>query len=179
MTPAAQTDLRAPAERSGMKIALVSDTHIPSRAQRIPDAFRERIRSADHAIHAGDFDSEGTLADVRDLARELTAVRGNTDPRVGLPERVAVEFGGVTFVVLHGTGSKRGWIDRVANAVREAADEPRVGVAGHTHQVTDREHGGVRVLNPGSATGAAPADRATMMTADVADGELDVTVHEA
>ena len=37
----------------------------------------------------------------------------------------------------------------------------------------------VRVLNPGSATGADPADRATTMTADVEDGEIDVTLHEA
>jgi len=162
-----------------MEIAILSDTHIPSRAQRIPDAFRERIRSADHTIHAGDFDAEGALADVQDLSGDLTAVAGNTDPRVGLPERVSVEFEGVTFVVTHGTGSKRGWIDRVARAVREEADEPRVGVAGHTHEVVDREHGGVRILNPGSATGAAPADRTTMLTAEVADGDLDVTVHEA
>ncbi len=167
-----------PAERRRMEIALVSDTHIPSRASRIPDAFRERIRAAGHVVHAGDFDSKGTLADVEDLAPELTAVAGNTDPRVGLPERATVELGGVTFVVLHGAGSKRGWEDRVAAAVREEADEPRVGVAGHTHEVFDREVGGVRLLNPGSATGAAPADRATMMTVDAADGDLDVTVHE-
>jgi len=162
-----------------METAILSDTHIPSRAQRIPDAFRERVRSADHVIHAGDFDSEGTLADVRDLAGDLTAVAGNMDPRVGLPERVSLEFEGVTVVVLHGTGSKRGWTDRVARAVREAADEPRVGVAGHTHEVVDREHEGVRILNPGSATGAAPANRTTMMSADVSDGDLDVTVYEA
>ncbi|QLH76176.1 metallophosphoesterase family protein [Halosimplex rubrum] len=162
-----------------MELAVISDTHIPSRARGIPDAFRERIRAADHVVHAGDFDSEGTLADVRDLAPELTAVAGNTDPRVGLPERVTVEFGGVTFVVLHGTGPKRDWDDRVAAAVREEADEPRVGVAGHTHRVFDREVGGVRVLNPGSATGAAPADRATMLTVEAADGDLDVTVREA
>jgi len=162
-----------------MEIAILSDTHIPSRARRIPDAFRDRIRSADHTIHAGDFDSEGALADVQDLTDDLTAVAGNMDPRVGLPERVSVEFEGVTLVVTHGTGSKRGWIDRVARAVREEADEPRVGVAGHTHEVVDREHDGVRVLNPGSATGAAPADRTTMMTAEVSDGDLDVTVHEA
>jgi len=162
-----------------MEIAILSDTHIPSRARRIPDAFRDRIRSADHTIHAGDFDSEGALADVQDLTDDLTAVTGNMDPRVGLPERVSVEFEGVTLVVTHGTGSKRGWIDRVARAVREEADEPRVGVAGHTHEVVDREHEGVRILNPGSATGAAPADRTTMMTAEVSDGDLDVTVHEA
>jgi len=161
-----------------MNLAIVSDTHIPSRAQRIPGSFRERIRAADHTIHAGDFDAESTLADVEDLATDLTAVAGNMDPRVGLPDRVTVEFGGVTFVVLHGTGSKRTWDDRVARAVREVADEPRVGVAGHTHQVVDRVHQGVRILNPGSATAAAPAKRATMMTVDVADGDLDVTVHE-
>ncbi|ELZ28188.1 putative phosphoesterase [Halosimplex carlsbadense 2-9-1] len=161
-----------------MELAVISDTHIPSRARRIPDSFRERIRAADHVVHAGDFDTESTFADVQDLAPELTAVAGNTDPSIGLPERVAVEFGGVTFVVLHGTGSKRGWEDRVSTAVREEADEPRVGVAGHTHRVFDREVHGVRVLNPGSATGAAPADRATMLTVEAADGEIDVTVHE-
>ena len=31
---------------------------------------------------------------------------------------------------------------------------------------------------PADATGAAPADRTTMLTAEVAEGEVDVTVHE-
>jgi hypothetical protein len=35
------------------------------------------------------------------------------------------------------------------------------------------------VLNPGSVTGADPADRATMLTVDVEDGELAVDLHEA
>jgi putative phosphoesterase len=177
-----------------MDVALISDTHIPSRASAIPDAFRERIESADHAIHAGDFDSEGALSNVRALASRLTAVSGNMDPRIGLPDRAAVELGGVTFVVTHGTGSKRGYEDRVANIVREEAGadaaehgsasprsrthEDAVGVCGHTHEVLDTTHGGVRLLNPGSATGAAPADETTMMTATVSEGELDVTLHE-
>jgi putative phosphoesterase len=162
-----------------MQIAIVSDTHIPSRAQRIPEPFRERLRSADHVLHAGDFDSKGALADQRELAPALTAVAGNMDPRIGLPSAASVELGGVTFVLTHGTGSPGGWHDRVAGVVREEAEGPRVGIAGHTHEVVDTDHGGVRLLNPGSATGAAPADRTTMMTADVENGELDVTVHEA
>ena len=161
-----------------MQVALLSDTHIPSRASRLPDAVRERVRSADHVLHAGDFDSKGTLADIEDFARELTAVAGNTDPHVGLPEVASVELGGVTFVVTHGAGSHHGWRDRIARTVRHEAAEPRVGVAGHTHEVVDDTHENVRILNPGSATGAAPAQRTTMMTVDVADGELDVTVHE-
>jgi putative phosphoesterase len=161
-----------------MNVAILSDTHIPSRAHRIPDAFRKHIRTADHVVHAGDFDSKGALADMRDLAPELTAVSGNMDPRVGLPAVATVELGGITVVVTHGTGSHHGWHDRVANAVRGEAEEPRVGVAGHTHEVVDTIHDGVRILNPGSATGAAPAERTTMMTAEVVDGELEVTVHE-
>jgi putative phosphoesterase len=162
-----------------MDVALISDTHIPSRAQRIPDAFRERLRSADHVIHAGDFDSKGTLADVRDLASELTAVAGNMDPRVGLPTVATVELGGVEFVVTHGTGSKHGYEQRVANTVREHAEtDTAVGVSGHTHERLDTTRDGVRLLNPGSATGASPASRTTMLTATVADGTLDVAVHE-
>ena len=162
-----------------MEIALISDTHIPSREQRIPDPFCERIQQADHVIHAGDFDSKGALADVRDLAPELTAVAGNMDPRVGLPTVATVAFEGVEFVLTHGTGSKHGYEQRVANTVREHADtDDAVGVAGHTHEVLDTVHDGVRLLNPGSATGASPATRTTMVTLSVEDGTLAVELHE-
>jgi putative phosphoesterase len=161
-----------------MDVAIVSDTHIPTRAHEIPAPFRERIETADHVIHAGDFDSEGTLSNVRTMASRLTAVAGNMDPRVGLPEVATVELGGVTFVVTHGTGSRRGYEDRVAEIVRREGGADAIGVAGHTHELLDTVHGGVRLLNPGSATGAAPADRATMLTASVSDEELSLTVHE-
>ena len=163
-----------------MQVALISDTHIPSRETEIPDAFEDSIESADHVIHAGDFDSEGALATQRTLAPELTAVAGNMDPRIGLPAVATVELGGVEFVVTHGTGSPGGWARRVAETVREhASGATAVGVAGHTHEVTDTHHDGIRLLNPGSATGAAPASRTTMMTARVADGDIAVDVHEA
>ncbi|WP_436902853.1 metallophosphoesterase family protein [Halovenus halobia] len=161
-----------------MEIAIVSDTHIPSREQSIPDAFQERIAAADHVVHAGDFDSKGALADMRELAPELTAVAGNMDPQVGLPDVASVELGGVEFVVTHGTGSPRGYERRVETAVREHADSDAIGVAGHTHELLDTTHNGVRLLNPGSLTGAQPATRATMLTATAAEGDLSVTVHE-
>ena len=161
-----------------MDVALISDSHIPSREHEIPPSFRERIEVADHVIHAGDFDSKGALADIRHMATELTAVSGNIDPQIGLPERATVELGGVRFVVTHGTGPHRGWADRVATAVREAADSSAVGVAGHTHELVDTGYEGVRLLNPGSVTGASPADSPTMLTATVEDGSIDVAQHE-
>jgi putative phosphoesterase len=161
-----------------MDVAVIGDTHIPSRAHTIPAHFRERIEAADHVIHTGDFDAEGTLANVRAMASRLTAVAGNMDRRMSLPDVATADLGGVTFVVTHGTGSRSGYETRVANVVRESAGPDAVGVAGHTHEVLDTVHDGVRLLNPGSATGASPADRATMLTVRVADGELDVAVHE-
>lgn len=159
-----------------MAIAIVSDSHIPSRAQSIPDQFRERIRDADHVLHAGDFDSEGALADTLAVAPELTAVSGNMDRALGLPAVETVELDGVRFVLTHGTGSARGYERRVSETVREAGGD--VGVCGHTHEVLDTSRDGVRLLNPGSVTGAAPAERTTMMTAAAGDGSVDVTVHE-
>ena len=162
-----------------MDVAIVSDTHIPSRAQSIPTWARRRISEADHVIHAGDFDSTKALADVRQLAPRLTAVAGNMDPRgVGLSAVETIRLGGVTFVVTHGAGSKRNYEQRVAGIVADhAADGPTVGVSGHTHQLLDDVVDGHRLLNPGSVTGAAPADEATMLTAEVGDGDLDVTIH--
>jgi len=162
-----------------MQVAIISDTHVPSRAPRIPDWVRDRVRDADHVIHAGDFDSRAALATVEDLAPELTAVGGNMDRGLDLPAVATVDLGGVEFVVTHGTGSPNGYEDRVASTVRgHAGDGPTVGVSGHTHEVLDRTHGDIRLLNPGTATAAGPATRASMMTAEVENGRISVDVHE-
>ncbi|GAB3324286.1 metallophosphoesterase [Haloplanus rallus] len=160
-----------------MRLAIIGDTHIPDRATGIPDWVRERVEAADHVVHVGDFEGPAVVEGVRSLADgNLTAVRGNVDPpSVELPSVATVELGGVAFVVTHGTGNRIGYEDRVAAAVRDHGGD--VGVAGHTHQHLDTEHDGVRLLNPGSATGADPATETTMLSATVAGGDLDVTLH--
>jgi len=45
--------------------------------------------------------------------------------------------------------------------------------------VLDTTRDGIRLLDPGSVTGGAPASRATMMTVDVGGDALGVTIHEA
>lgn len=164
-----------------VEIAIISDTHVPSRADRIPDWVADRIREADHTIHAGDFDSPDAYETVVDIAGEnFTAVSGNMDPgALGLPEVATVEFGGVPFVVTHGTASTSAeYEETITEAVTEELDGSGVAVAGHTHDAADEEIAGVRFLNPGSATAASPADVATMMTVDIVEGGVDVTVYE-
>jgi len=162
-----------------MELAIISDTHVPKRASGLPDWVRERVEAADHVIHAGDFEAPSVVDQVRSLADgAFTGVRGNIDPAsVDLPAVATVECGGVEFVVVHGAGDRIGYEDRVADAVREHGGPDTVGVAGHTHDPIDEVHDGVRILNPGSATGADPATGTTMMTAAVDGGDLDVTLH--
>jgi putative phosphoesterase len=170
-----------------VRLAIISDTHVPARADAIPGWVADEVRRADHVVHAGDVQDAATLDRVRGLASGLTAVRGNVDPDLGLPSTATVAAGGVTVVVTHGTGDRAGYERRVARTVKEhagdGADGPApanaVGVAGHTHEPLDTVHDGVRILNPGSATGANPAERTTMLTAEASGGDLDVTLREA
>lgn len=163
------------------RVALISDTHIPERASAIPERFRERIREADHVIHAGDFTTNDVLAALAETADgNLTAVYGNMDPRsLDLPAVATYRTEGLTFVVTHGTGPPRDYQDRIARIVRDEAHEEAVGIAGHTHEPLDTTVNGIRLLNPGSVTGAAPASQTTMMTLMIDDGTLDVELHEA
>jgi len=162
-----------------MQLVILSDTHIPGRTTEIPAWVREHVVAADHVIHAGDFDSAEGLATVRELADgDLTAVAGNTDPpELDLPPVATLSVEGVTFVVTHGDGARLGYEERVAAVVREAAGPDAIGVAGHTHDPADEVVDGVRLLNPGSATGARPASEASFLAVSVSDGDVDVTLH--
>ncbi|MFD1597985.1 metallophosphoesterase family protein [Halobellus rarus] len=164
-----------------VELALVSDTHVPSRADAIPTWVQDRIRAADHVVHAGDFDSAEAYDRIVELAggeKSLTAVVGNIDPgSFDLPvvERLRVED--ATFVVTHGAGPRRGYRSRVAGTVREEAGPEALGVSGHTHETLDEVVDGVRLLNPGTATGAPPGSEATMYVATVDGASVSVTLH--
>jgi putative phosphoesterase len=180
-----------------VELAILSDTHVPGRAEGLPEPFRDRIGAADHVVHAGDFGSVEALEAVESTATELTAVYGNADPAdVDLPPVASVSVEGVAFVVSHGmvnfveraVGSTEGvvfdeddWFDAVVDVARARADESDavVGVGGHTHQVVEEARDGVTVLNPGTATGVGDDAPATMLTVEVADGSFDVATHTA
>jgi putative phosphoesterase len=178
-----------------VELAILSDTHVPGRAESLPEPFRDRVAAADRVVHAGDFGSVDAFEAIESAATDLTAVYGNADPAdIDLPPVASVSAGGVTLVVSHGmvdfveraVASSEGlvtglddWVDAVVDIARARADggDAVVGVAGHTHEVVDETRDGVRVLNPGTATGVGDDAPATMMTADVADGSIDVATH--
>lgn len=172
------------------RVAVLSDTHsYDDLRETVPGWVVAEVEAAEYTVHAGDFVTATALEFFRDLASTLVAVRGNADVGVDLPEVATLTVEGVSVVVTHPPDVDDASLDRVAydravlaavesaGAAGPASDEhPVVAVAGHTHRVIDEAVGGVRLLNPGSATGALPAERATMLRLDVSEQRVDVTV---
>ncbi|MEV7242604.1 metallophosphoesterase family protein [Streptomyces sp. NPDC003236] len=161
-----------------MRLLLMSDTHLPRRAKRLPDRLIAELAHADVVFHAGDWVDTATLDLLEDRSRRLVAVYGNNDGpelRARLPEVAYAELGGLRFGVVHETGPARG------REARCAARFPELDVLvfGHSHIPWDTvAPGGLRLLNPGSPTDRRRQPHHTYLTATVADGALtDVTLH--
>jgi putative phosphoesterase len=136
-------------------IAVVSDSHVPNRAEKIPEEFREKMKEADLIVHAGDF-VEKPVKNGIDEYGELIAVKGNCD-FFDLPNSEKFEENGAEFGVYHGTGiAPRGDHDTLEKI---AADDMDVDVliTGHTHKEEITELSRCIILNPGSCTGVSGA----------------------
>jgi len=132
-------------------IAIISDSHIPSRAAEIPEEFLEKCDKAELVVHCGDFETEGVYEELNERFENFVAVRGNID-RVDISKYEEFERNNIRFGVTHGTGiSPRGHKPTLANI----ADQMDVKVLfhGHTHQQEAAEENGKVLLNPGSCTG--------------------------
>jgi uncharacterized protein len=127
--------------RAAIIIGLLSDTHGVVR-----DGIFEALAGVSQILHAGDvggravLDALGTIAPVQ-------AVYGNVDPLDGrLPQRLAVDAGGLTIHVSHGHE-----LGRPTPANLLAAYAADVLVYGHTHRALVERSGSRLVVNPGAA----------------------------
>ncbi len=161
-----------------MRLLLISDTHVPTRAKDLPARVWAEVERSDVVIHAGDWMAPSLLDDLEARAACLIACWGNndgTDLRARLPERADATLGGVRFTVTHETGARAG---REARMSRRYPDTD-VLVFGHSHIPWDTTSAtGLRLLNPGSPTDRRRQPHCTYMTATAADGTLsDVQLH--
>ena len=100
-----------------MRLLLMSDTHLPKRAKKLPEPLLDEIPRADVVVHAGDWVDTDTLDLLESRSRRLLAVYGNNDGpalRGRLPEVARAELGGLRFGVVHETGPAQGREKRCA-----------------------------------------------------------------
>jgi putative phosphoesterase len=146
-----------------MLIAVISDTHLPRGARRLPGACVERIAAADLLLHAGDFSTLDVARELEAIGPPVAAVHGNVDSaelRRLLPEERVVEAGGVRIGMVHDAGPRDG---RLARMRRRFGDRADLVVFGHSHMPLHEQAGdGFQLLNPGSPTERRRAPTHTM-----------------
>ena len=154
-----------------MLVAVISDTHMPRGARRLPDACVERIAAADLLLHAGDFSTLEVLRELEAIGPPLAGVHGNVDSAELLrllPEERVVEAGGTRIGLLHDAGPRSGRLERMR---RRFGGRAEVVVFGHSHlPLHDQAPDGFQILNPGSPTERRRAPAHTMGLIQIADG---------
>jgi putative phosphoesterase len=145
-----------------MRIAVISDTHMPKGARSLPEQCLERLRAADLILHGGDIVGAGFLEELRALGPPVEAVYGNMDEpglKASLPKERVVEAEGVRIGMVHIPGPRAG---REARLLGRFPGCEAI-VYGHTHVPQVDRHEGVWILNPGSPTERRSAPARTML----------------
>ena len=163
-----------------MVIAVISDTHLPRGARRIPDACVDRMRGSDLVIHAGDIATHEVLDQIAEAAaKPVAAVHGNVDSAQlhnVLPETRVIDADGARIAVVHDAGPATGRLTRM----RKRFPDADAVVFGHSHiplHETD-ERDGFQIFNPGSPTDRRRQPRHTMGMARAENGEVTFTLHD-
>lgn len=156
-----------------MRLAIISDTHLPRGSRELPPACVAQLRAADLIVHAGDLSAAVVLDELRALGPPVVAVHGNADDeqlRIALPAARLVEAGGARIAVVHDGGRAAGRLARL----RERFGDADAVIFGHSHVPLHERSadGAFQIFNPGSPTDRRRQPQHTMGVAEAADGSL-------
>jgi uncharacterized protein len=156
-----------------MRIAVISDTHLPRGGRRLPDDCVRRIADADLLLHAGDFSTLQVLRELEAIGPPLVGVHGNVDSpelRRLLPAERIVEAGGARIAIVHDAGPRARRLERMRTQFGERADTV---IFGHSHlPLHEQAPDGFQIFNPGSPTDRRRAPAHTMGMAHAEDGRV-------
>jgi uncharacterized protein len=166
---------RPSSDRLRMRIAVISDTHMPRGSRALPATCLERLRTADLILHAGDIVASSFLDDLRRLGPPLEAVHGNMDEpalQAALPTERIVDAAGCRIGMVHVAGPRAGREERILARFPGC----HAVVFGHTHVPQMERRSGVWILNPGSPTERRSAPARTMLELVVTGGRVTPTL---
>ena len=133
-----------------MRIAVLADTHIPTRLGALPGRVYEICAECDLILHSGDMVEISVIHDLQRFA-SVKAVYGNMDPyelRNMYPECLELELEGHRICMTHGSGSRFHIENRVFNRLKSS--NPDIIIFGHSHVFHNDVKNGVLRLNPGA-----------------------------
>jgi len=142
-----------------MRIGVIADTHIPEKADRIPQKILKDFKNVDIIVHAGDLGDISVLDELNSACKTVKAVWGNMDPpavRCRLPDRQIFKAGNYKIGVMHGYGPPKGLLKFLSCAF--SGEKLDIIIFGHSHEAFNENIEGVLFFNPGSATDQASAE---------------------
>jgi len=147
-----------------LRIALVSDTHVPASLARLPGALLTQLEGVDAILHAGDLVHMSVVETLRRIAPTI-AVAGNMDPPqvvTTLNDRAIVRLGGRTIGLKHGhqphalqdryigLGYDAPEMDLFYEAMASQLPDAEIIVFGHFHSPVVRRWSNRLFVNPGA-----------------------------
>jgi len=151
-----------------VRVAIVSDTHLPRGSRTLPEPCVERLRGADAILHCGDVATAGVLEWFQALGPPVHAVQGNVDDGAlqdRLPDWQVVELGGARIGMVHIPGPSKRRFERL----RMLFPDADAAVFGHPHMPEHEARDGFQIFNPGSPTERRRAPARTMGMATIED----------
>lgn len=142
-----------------MKIVVVSDTHMPRMAKKLPSRLVEDLQDADFIIHAGDWQTMDLYYELSAYA-DVAGVTGNVDGWdmvERFKEKEMIELKGFKIGVTHGHGTKLTTEKRALAAFEE--ENVDCIIFGHSHIPVKKYENGILLFNPGSPTDKRRQDR--------------------
>jgi len=172
-----------------MRIALLSDTHVPHALAALPETLLDRLVGVDRILHAGDLACSTVIEQLKRIA-PTTAVAGNMDPpelKARLRDHEILRLAGRTIGLAHGHQphalqdryigldyNDRGF-DLFYRAMTARIPDAEIILFGHFHKPVIKEWNGKLFINPGSV--APPHVRPTIALLDLSK-EIDVRIVE-
>jgi hypothetical protein len=135
-----------------MKIGVVSDTHMPAKAKKLPDLLVQGLQGVDYILHAGDWVSLD-VADLLGRIAPVDGIAGNNDGekiRTKFGRKKIITLGGRHIGLVHGDGTKKTTEERAWEAFHK--DDVDLIIFGHSHIPVQMIRKGVLMFNPGSPT---------------------------
>ena len=172
-----------------MRIALISDTHVPGSLRELPEVVIEKLQGVDRILHAGDLANLGILDRLIEIA-PTTAVAGNIDApevKAKLHDRETLTLAGRAIGLAHGhqthrlqeryIGSDYGAdeFDLFYQAMAAQLPDAEIIVFGHFHRPLIKRWRDILFINPGSI--APPHVRPTFALLELGD-DIDIRIVE-
>jgi hypothetical protein len=158
-----------------VRLAIISDTHMPKGGRALPEACVQRLKRADVILHAGDLVRIEVLRALEAFGPPVYAVHGNVDDgpvRAVLPATRVVELkDGLTVAMIHDAGPATHRLGRM----RRAFPRADAVIFGHSHiPLHERGDDGFQLFNPGSPTERRRSPRHTMGEGVLQNGRLEL-----